>query len=249
MDSFNYSAIVAYRKCNTYFKHTYLDKTPSPEAPSGDVQFGQAIHLAIEAYLSGDDGTLQFDVFWDLEKSKGNAYGRFGWDELKDQGHRLLDLFQRRHLKKFEVYQLEQRLYGSYKDIKFEGTPDFIGKFEGVNSVVDFKTAGYKYHKDKIKVAEQLYLYAYMAETVLGYKVDQLVYFPLVKGSTPSIQNPLIVKYTQEDATKVLEDLYIDANRMLLAQEKKVFTKNRQSCIVGSMRCNMFDICHGGKNE
>lgn len=244
MESFNFSAFTSYRRCQKLFQYVYIDKLKQETALSGDMQFGQAIHLGIETYLEGDNGTDAFNIFWDMEKSKGNAYGRFGWEDLRDQGQRLLDLFQKRHMKKFEVFQMEQRLYGQYGDIAFEGTPDVVGKFEGVESIIDFKTSGYRYHKDKIKTAEQLYLYAHLAITKLNYPVKQLVYFPLIKGMTPSIQTAQVIKYKQIDCEMVLDDLRYQAKEMLEAQEKKVFTRNRQSCIVGEVRCPFFEKCY-----
>jgi hypothetical protein len=251
MDSFNFSAVTTHRKCAKLFQYVYVDKLKQETPMSGDMQFGQAIHLGIETYLEGDNGIDAFNTFWDIEKNKGNAYGRFDWAALKDQGNRLLDLFNRRHKGRFEVFQMEQRLYGEYGDIKLEGTPDVVGKFDGVESIIDFKTSGYRYHKDKIRVAEQLYLYAYLAQTKLNYPVKQLVYLPLIKGMTPSIQTAQIVKFNQDDCEMVLDDLRFECKELLAKQANKVFTRNRGSCIVGDNVCPFFNKCFpkGEKDE
>lgn len=250
MNSYNYSAISTYRRCQKLYQHVYVDKLKPEVGPSGDLKFGSAIHIACQSYLEGDDGIKAFNVFWDMERSNPNQYGRYGWADLKNQGEILLDKFERFHLKKFKVYQTEQRLYGQYLDISLEGTPDFLGEFEGKKSVVDFKTSGSNYHKDKIKVAEQLMLYAYLALTSQHYKVDQLVYFVFVKGPKPSIQTPIILDVRSPLRNRPfafeIEDVYHTVKEITQAQDKNLFAKNRASCIMGSMTCDFFKRCHGG---
>ncbi len=244
MNSYNYSAISLSRKCGKYYQYVYIDKLKPQAQSSGDMAFGSAIHLGIEACLTGDDGKEDFLTYWGIEKSKDNRYSRFGWSELRSQGLTLLTKFDTRYKKRIQIHQMEQRLYGSYRDIKLEGTPDVIGDFDGVPSIIDFKTSSSNYHKEKIRTAEQLYLYSYLAKTVLGYEVKQIVYIVLVKGQVPSIQTALIRDFKQAECDRVLNDIYIDCKRLEEMQLKKDFTRNLNSCIFGEKgECDWFRAC------
>lgn len=206
--------------------------------------FGSAIHLGIESFLTGDDGKEDFITYWDIEKTKDNRYSRYGWSELRAQGLILLSKFSTRYAKRIKIHQMEQRLYGEYKDIKLEGTPDVVGDFDGVPSIIDFKTSGANYHKEKIRTAEQLYLYSYLAKKHLNYEVKQIVYIVLVKGNTPSIQTALVRELNQEESNRVLEDIYTDCKQLELMQVKKTFTRNLNSCIFGEKgECDFFRTC------
>lgn len=244
MNSYSYSAISSARKCGKLFQYVYIDKLKPNVAISGDLVFGTGVHLGIESYLEGDDGTEDFITYWDIEKTRDNRYGRYGWSDLREQGIILLNKFKQYQLSKFEVYSMEQRLYATYNGIKLEGTPDVIGKYEGIESVLDFKTSGTRYHRDKIRTSEQLYLYSYLAQESLSYPVKQIVYLVLVKGSTPSIQVALKREFKQEECTRVLEDLAVECNRLNAMTEEKMFTRNLNSCIFGEKgECDMLRTC------
>jgi hypothetical protein len=241
--SFNYSALTTALRCNQLFKYLYVDKI-TPEGPdSGDMKFGTAIHMGVEGILMGGTGLEDFELFWDVEKSKDNKFGRYGWQELREQGLTLLSRFERLHAKKFNVYQMEQRLYGSIGDIRVEGTPDFVGEFEGKKSIVDFKTSGTRYNKNKIKTAEQLMLYAHLAEQQLAYKAEQIVYVVFVKGSTPSIQC-LSASLTRDSLNDILENVKRTALDLINKQESGSFIKNRSNCVMGENTCQFFEKCY-----
>lgn len=214
------------------------------------MKFGTAIHLAVESILSNPkaDHLGLFELFWNLEKDHNNRYGRFGWEELRHQGHTLLTRFERLHAKKFEVIQMEERLHGRINDIKVEGTPDFIGMYEGKKALIDFKTSGSRYNKDKIKVSEQLYLYSELARQALGFVPEQVVYIVFVKGVNPSIQC-LSEDFNQVRSTQILSNIVKQGELLNEKISKGSFTRNYNTCIMGDMKCQYFDNCHNGDKK
>lgn len=242
MNSFSYSMIKAALKCNQYYKLVYIDKLKSDEPESGDLHFGTAMHGAIEELIQVGTYT-SFNAYWDSLDAPTIAWGRFGYGELREQAQTLLERFQRLHMRKYKPREQEIRIKYQYLPLLgFEGTPDFVGDVDGVPSVVDFKTAGYRYDKDLIKVSDQLYLYAYLALSK-GLPVHQLVYTVLIKGKEPSIQT-IIEPLNEGKMLAIVENLATIAEEVAM---KETFTRNHNQCIVGQYKCNMFKICHKEK--
>jgi hypothetical protein len=199
------------------------------------------MHSALQAMLEGEDAEDVYKTFWDSEKDKSNEYSRYNWEALNAMGPILLARFARLHRKKIKVFKMEERIYSSLGDVTLEGTPDVLGWFEDKPSVIDFKTAAYRYPKEKLICNEQMPLYAYMAEKEYGFKAEQYVYIVLIKGNEPSIQiisHPLI-KEAQKDTL---------ANISFFCKEldkREQYPQNRSNCLMGTKRCDYFEVCHG----
>lgn len=241
---FSYSALSAAFKCNQYYKHLYVDKLKIPGPESIDMHFGTAIHAGLQASLEAADGLKVFELYWSSVKKSEFNQSRFNWDDLLSQGRILIERFNRLHAKKFKiVHEMETRLFGKLHGISIEGTPDFVGEFEGEPAIVDFKTSGYRYHKDRLIVADQLHLYSELATQNFNFNPKQLVYLVLVKGREPSIQ---ILKriYNADEHYSILNNVHTQA---LELSTKINFTKNTRNCIVNSTKCEYFDTCWSGK--
>lgn len=244
MKSHSYSQISTAYRCGQLYKYIFVDELKSKEPDSGDMKFGTAIHLGVEAILTGHADYLGlFNLFWDLEKSHNNKYGRFNWAELKEQGEVLLTRFDRLHKKKFKVLEMEQRLYGSIDDIKVEGTPDFLGMYEDVPTVVDFKTSGSRYDKDKIKASEQLYLYSYLAEQGGKFQPKQIAYVVFIKGPNPSIQC-IVETIRQERINAVLANVRQQAKDLEYKIANNTFTRNYANCTGFGNKCSFYGECY-----
>lgn len=246
----------AYR-CNRLYKYLYVDKLKGDEGPNDALVFGSAIHFALEEYFSeGINPVEAFRTYWDSEAPK-IEFGRYGRTQLEDNAKVLLERFVKSHAKKISVYNQELRLFGTLHPnegstslpIRVEGTPDLLGDFEGVPSVVDFKTAAYRYDKTKIQINEQMMLYAHLAKQN-GYVAKQVVYIVFIKGNTPSIQT-LTREIKDDEMDKVLENIRIQCEHLDRAQLENKFSYNSQSCQVGSRKCDFFERCwgKGEKNE
>jgi hypothetical protein len=245
--SYSYSQIQAAYKCLRYYKLLYVDKL-KPEVPhSADMSFGTAIHAAIQACLEGDDGQAVFSAYWESEKDSELKYGRFDWETLAKQGPEIMRKFEKSHAKKFKIHKMEERIYSEIEGVRLEGTPDFLGEFAGVPSVVDFKVMSYPIPEERLVCNDQMPLYYYMAKKEQVYEAEQLVYFPIIKGKygqAPSIQTPLILPVKSIDIDATLSNI-LNVCRELDARTE--FQQNRSSCIIGENRCDFWDVCHGRK--
>lgn len=241
--SYSYSQISAAYKCNRLYKLLYIDKLESTQEPSGDMEFGTAMHMAIQEVLEGGVGN-SFKAYWSSLDPSKYAWGRYGHKELSDQGERLIERFRRLHAKRYKVKEMETRLFDTSLSINVEGTPDFIGEFDGICSVVDFKTSGYAYSKEKILCSDQLMLYAYLA-MAKGHNVSQLAYIVFVKGVEPRIQ-VLTHTFTGRELAQRIANIESICEEL---DTKEVFHANYNSCLIGTIKCPMFGVCHVTKRE
>lgn len=240
---FNFSSLTTARKCQVKYFKDYIEIRDKPPITNVDFQYGHAIHAGCEAYLEGDDGVKTFQIFWDRQKTQDEPYGRYSWSELADKGRVSLERFKRLHLGKFSNPLVEQTLTAEFEGVKFYGTPDVMGDFEGVPSIIDFKTSAMRYNRNKILAAEQLYGYSYLAEHALGYKAEQLVYVILTKEKEPTvqIQKTPIMPEIKHDVMRVWAE---EARLLLDRQKNSSYTANRQACVEGDRVCPYFNECY-----
>lgn len=235
-----HSKLEAYRFCPRKYKYAYVEGLSEGGDFSADLGFGIALHAGIEGCLKGENGEEIFSTLWEYYASKGLKYGRFNFVYLAEIGEGFVRKFKKAYLPKIEPIQIEKRLFGELGGYEYEGTPDTIAKYEGVCSVIDWKTTGYRYDKDKILTAEQLINYAALAkQSGLKPTPKQVIYFPFVKG-TGSIQKPLIYKLTQKHIDMVSDDTVAWIKQM---RADKTFARSSSSCIRGTMKCGFFDRC------
>lgn len=242
--SYSFSQVQQAYTCNKLYKMLNIDKLKPNVAPSGDMAFGSAMHASIHALLEGDDAEETFKTFWDSEKEKGNQYSRYGWESLCKQGPIFLERFRERYAGLCKPLQMEQRLFADIGGVSFEGTPDFVGTFDGKTSIIDFKTSGFRYPREKVICGEQMPGYNALVKKNHGLKIEQYVYIVFIKGEPPSLQKPLIEPvdeardaHTLDNLLKVCKDL----------DQKTEFLENRHSCIIGTRKCDFFNTCFKGE--
>lgn len=242
MDTFRYSAIDTAYRCLKRYQRQYLLQEKVAGLDSADTLFGTAMHMGLQAYLEGENGLQSFGLFWDSIKGTDIIYSRLDWARLKDCGETLLARFDRLHKARFEPFAMETTLKGIIGGYAVEGTPDFIGKYEGVPSVLDFKTSNYAYNKEKIITNEQMPIYAELARQALKYEAEQVVYYVFCKGEMRiQVQQH---KITPEWLQTRLENVALMCAEL---RERKQFPMNPNNCMMGTFRCPYFDKCHGGK--
>lgn len=178
---FRYSAINTAYDCYAKYKYLYIDGLEQ-EGKGADMVFGTAIHLGIKAHFDGEDPMLTFSMYWNSIKNEPLQYYRFNWEKLNELGNVFLSRFVKLHAKKFKPFKMEERISMELGGYTIEGTPDLIGEFEGVPSIVDWKTSSTEFKKRKIQTNEQMYIYAKMAEIAYGYSAKQIVYLVFIKG-------------------------------------------------------------------
>lgn len=242
INQFNQSAIYTASQCMQLYKYVYVDKLESGEPLSADIEFGSAIHLGIENMFKGNDYEIAFLSFWTNSQTKDLKYGRFCWDELKDQGLKLLTRFDRLHRHKFMPIHIEEKITIKEGDLEIYGTPDLVCMYQDQATVLDFKTSGFRYPKEKIDCALQLYVYSKLVNLMYNANVSQIGYVVFVKGPEPSIQTPL----TKEVNKKEIDFHY---NQFIMKckeiQKANLETRNYASCIKGNFVCPYFKHCYG----
>lgn len=198
------SMINAAQSCERKYKYVYIDKL-KPELGSGAMEFGTALHMAINSILEGDDDALDvFHLYWDTLKDVPLKYFRNDWEAYAKLGPIYISRFGKLHAKKYKPFMVETRLKSTYEDVIFEGTPDFVGDFSGVPSLLDFKTASKPYDNLKLKMSLQLYLYSWLVMETMGYEVKQIGYVVFVSHPEPRIQ-VITAELNPETMSKVLE--------------------------------------------
>jgi len=240
---FNYSALSTAQDCLQKYKYRYIDGIKEPGPESIDLHFGTAMHMGIEAILNGDlDYQDTFNLYWDSIREQPLSTGAFSWEALKEQSEVFLSRFVRLHAKKFGKGDLEITLDNG----ELFGTPDFIGEYEGVLSVVDFKTSRSAYIKEKISLNEQMKIYAYLYHKKTLAMPVQLVYTVFVKFPEPRIQ---VLKHqiTAQDIEEAMLNVRKQIELIKVVDEKKAYTKNTNNCMKGSWKCPYYSMCHKEK--
>lgn len=244
MSSWSYSQLSTALVCLQKYKLMYVDKINSLEDPSGDLIFGSCMHTAINSLLLGQDieiVKMGFHVYWESVKDTPADYGRSSWKKLDELGFKFIDIFNSRHLRKYELQFGETRLDAGYEGVRLEGTLDFYGQYEGKSSLRDFKTSGFAYDKEtKPLMALQLYLYTYLAIRN-GLKVPETLGYTVFNKSTGYIQD-LTWDFNEKEMYKALDEMvkYCD-----IFDRQKEYPKNYNGCMAFNRKCEYWSKCYG----
>lgn len=236
--------------CSKMYKLQYIDKAESDEKGSSALEFGTCIHMGLQASLEGEPGLDSFRAYWDSIKDKDlTYYYPFDWEKLYDLGELFLTRFDKLHAKHLQiVHPMEVRLFGKLPEgYLIEGTPDFIGKYKGVDSIVDFKTSKDLYTADKLIVDEQMYIYNYLARTQLGFQPVQHVY--IVFGKKDERIQVLIHQPSDEELGKAIDNVERMCKELEQREKDNNFPMNKKSCLIGTYRCKYWSNCHGSKTD
>lgn len=233
---FRYSSISTAHTCLQKYKLQYIDLVPQPALDSGDMQFGTAVHAAIKVAFEGDDPVAFFDMYWRSIQPDNYQWSRYDHKALAEIGAKLLSKWYRLHYKNYEPLHVEIPLEFTLNGFEFHGTPDFIGKYKGVLSVVDWKTSASDYDKRKALIDAQMWVYAYAARAVHKLEVEQVVYAPLVKYGE-KVQNPICVPVTENKLNSMLDNVTIMMRDLSSRQE---WPRNERNCLY----CPYFTHCY-----
>lgn len=240
-----YSAIETSYECLE--KHNLLYRQGLQlEQKSADLAFGTTLHSAISACLKDDDvlGKIDpvalFTLQWESAGRQDLEYGRNKWETLRDMGLEFIRKFQKMHAKKYKALHVETNLDFMVGPHKFNGTPDCVAEVDGVPSIVDWKTSGYAYPKEKLEVSEQMWLYAHAVRQVLGVEVTQVIYVVFCK--TPDCRIQTISKSITPD--KLNSMLTNVEKQCRLLESMSEFPKNRRACLKGDYKCPYYDMCY-----
>lgn len=238
-NSYFYSKLYTANDCQRKYKLQYIDGIDPGPNKSGDMEYGTAIHAALAAALANDDPHTVFNCYWDSIKDSKLEYSRYNWDALKTLANTHINKFLSMHLKHIKPQITEERMYARIGDVAFEGTADVIGLYKGVPTIIDFKTSAYPYDNHKIRINEQMHIYARLAKEVHGFEATKLVYMVFVKSDGR-------IQIKERGLTKVENDaIMVDVIAQCKQLEQQlVFPKNTNSCIKGKNICPYFKRCH-----
>ena len=237
-----YSGINTSYTCLTKYDLEYNQGIKSDKGL--DLEYGTAIHAAINAHFEGGDAVSAFHMAWNVVDPNA-AKSRFGYAELKDIGERHMTKWVRLHSAKYVPTHTEQKLKYTIAGIPFEGTRDYIGGYcEYKNVLMDWKTTAYPYDKRKILVDEQLWLYAEAQYQNFGTYPEYLGYAPFVKDGA-SIQTPILMQFDLEKHKKQIDNVALVAVDLA---SRTQFPKNKRSCLKsGGKACEFFNVCYAGE--
>ena len=240
---YSYSTITDYLKCPKYFELKHILKEDPGEQDLLAMRFGSALHLGLQDLFEGGDGVGVFKIFWAGEKN--HNFKRLSWQDHEEIGVTLISRFDKLHKKHYRPVMFEERLsftLGKLPLINFGGTPDWVGYYKDVPSIVDFKTASYKYDQLKLTVSDQLHLYAHAVKEKGILDAKQIVYVVFLKNvREPSIQ-VISKEIEQEGIDKAVENLY---NICKEIEGRKEFHRNHSNCLAYGRPCDFFERCHG----
>lgn len=236
MKTFSYSAISTADRCRRLYKYVYVDKLTPEEPKSANLSFGSAIHCGVEEILT----IGSHEAFNLLVKST---------PELNETheilGNRLLANFKKNHAQDFNIMMLEERVGMDLPEdgLRLEGTPDFVGEYNGVPSIVDFKTSSQRYNEDQIACSDQMLLYHYIVAQTTGYVAKQLVYVVFIKTKDPYIQviSKSIDSFDYEARIANILDKCKELDKI------SQFPQNYSMCLSFGQKCPFWDKCHSKK--
>lgn len=214
-----YSMLQAYLECPKAFYDRYvLNKLETEQ--SAALEFGSAMHLGIKTMLEGSDGVASFNMYWNSVKDVHMQYYDMSWTALKELAEHFLGNFKSRHLKKFTEFEQEVQMEMPFlSGNTLQGTADFIGMYEGVSTIVDWKTSSRDYPKNKIELNPQLYIYAKLYQHKTGKLPEQIMYkvFNKKTGNINTIKKQLTPEYLE----RIFSSVENTARAMLRTIETK----------------------------
>lgn len=150
---------------------------------------GSAVHLLCERFLANDSDYSNGAMPFNLSE----------FNKIKPILEQNVDV----------VYGIELQLYS--KLLRAAGTTDLFCKWNGVNSIVDFKTSKKVKYKDQIRhYFIQATCYAIMCEQLYSIKVPQIVIVMIVDHDQPIV--------------------FIERKNDFLADCAQIFIKDREKC-------------------
>lgn len=242
---FRYSTISDYYKCGQFYLHKHVNQEVGTPQPGGALDFGTAIHLAVQAAFEGEDAIDVFTAAWEAHKATNQTfYGGETWESLLKDGQMLMSKFSRLHLKHLNPEFIEETLSGVVGDHKFTGTVDFAGQYKGVTTVLDFKTSAKPYPKERLQHNDQLFVYNHLLRQMgklVPYQHAYMVFKKSKWGQDAGIQ-VITREVTDREIQAAMSNIKLVCDQIVAG----VFTKNTQQCMMGTYRCEYFTKCYGG---
>ena len=150
---YSYTQIAQYLRCPRSYRFRYLDGWSEKET-GASMLFGRCFEKALATYFRGDDCTAVLFKEWEAYRDGGLAYANVdSWDKLVRQGVHLLEMFARDDRiriphpeKNLQLKMLRSLPNGS----EFVAHIDAIGKLDGQQFLIDWKTTASRYPEEQM---------------------------------------------------------------------------------------------------
>ncbi len=170
--------IDAFLQCPRKFYKQYI-LNEKDTTKSIDLEFGTALHLAISTHFEGGDPIAAFKMYWDSLDFNSIPSARFDSVYLSSLAiSTFIPNFIRLHSKKITNVSQEVTLTSN----NLSGTFDMLCDYEGVPTLIDWKTSAKEYPKSKIEKNPQLYIYAALCKANYGTVPKQIMYKVFIKS-------------------------------------------------------------------
>ena len=211
-------------ECPSKFNRLYI-LGETEKSKSSALEFGTAIHEALESLFNNEDPYTSFNMYWESIKSNNLEYTRYSWDDLKELAiQKFLPNFIRLHSKKFVVRSLEETIEAPFMGHTLQGTIDNIALYENELTITDYKTSDREYPVSKLIRNPQLYIYAYLYQQKYNILPQQIMYKIFIK-SEGRLQTRKIL-LTQEKLDLQMNNISSIVKNMLHMIESKTFYSN-----------------------
>lgn len=235
---YSYSKLQDFLKCPCCFHAKHILGYEDIEK-SADMEWGSAIHKVIEDYLLEEvDPSAAFPLLWDLvQQTPDLKFGRYNAGILSQIAVSILRKFKTKRKNFGPKMVLETEVKFKLNGIDFSGKIDYMGDYQSVPMVLDFKTSAMKYETNAAELSSQLALYTHAAKDVLDYHAKEAAYLVMVK-STESIQNLVKTEVTNKWLTTRLDEVKMWVDMAEEAKVKNRWPSNRQTCFYCKRREN-----------
>lgn len=214
-----------------YYRQYVLNERE--DVKSIDLEFGTALHLAIKTYFDGGDPVGAYNMYWNSLDFSKFPEARFSPQDLSVLAlNKFMPNFIKLHAKKFTDFKQEETLEmdilfddthdtGSHR---LQGTYDMLCDYEGVPTLVDWKTSAREYPKSKIEKNPQLYIYAALCKEAYGILPKQIMYKVFIK-SEGRIQT-LKLELTEEKLALQMKNVSAIIDNIIYMTSNKQFYSN-----------------------
>lgn len=182
----SHSRIGKYLHCPEQYRLHYVERL-RPKIPDAGLIFGQVVHRALAAFFEdGIEPTTSFASAWSDLEDEVMSFGRSeSWETLLKKGVALLTKFLREEAPRLGgITAIEKPFWLAVTTLNLPlvGVIDLVADFDGVRTVIDFKTAAAAYQAHEVALSDQLTAY-HLAEP----DVEQVALCVLVKTKEPRI--------------------------------------------------------------
>jgi RecB family exonuclease len=236
----SYSRVNRYLTCPEQYRLHYLESL-RPKVPPANLVFGQIVHQALaELFSKKGDPVKCFTESWAMLKDIPLDFNqRESWEKLRASGEGLLAKFVSEELPRFSAVTAVERSFRlaiTTLLLPFIGIIDLVATVDGIETLVDWKTAASAYDEYEAAMSDQLTAYK-----LVEPQTEQLALCALVKTKEPQI-----IWYRTGRSGEMLTE-YLDKVRHVAREisANRFYKRSGMWCAW----CDFLPVCLGDKRK